>query len=305
MKLKTVFLSIAMIIVLLATVFIPTNTYANNIMYFGVNEIRTKDAPNMGYGIMNPSTASTDAAKIWNVVKFESEEFANPTEADIYCVKAGVGFSNTHKTGRYDVSIDMKNGRQRIIDQHNNVLNTIVNGTIPYNGGNVSKYGALLALTDMLYLPYDSNTTQSDKESLLKSAGINLTDSYIMTDSDIIAVQQAAIWYFTNYYKQDTTADEYKETTEHNMKYDKTADDDAHWLNYTTDGNNYYTLSDYNKATREGEYRNDQAETLYKYLIETAKANANNYSAPEQGGESTLRRGSQEGCRTDYSDVRS
>ena len=287
MKLKTVFLSIAMIIVLLATVFIPTNTYANNIMYFGVNEIRTKDAPNMGYGIMNPSTASTDAAKIWNVVKFESEEFANPTEADIYCVKAGVGFSNTHKTGRYDVSIDMKNGRQRIIDQHNNVLNTIVNGTIPYNGGNVSKYGALLALTDMLYLPYDSNTTQSDKESLLKSEGINLTDSYIMTDSDIIAVQQAAIWYFTNYYKQDTTADEYKETTEHNMKYDKTADDDAHWLNYTTDGNNYYTLSDYNKATREGEYRNDQAETLYKYLIETAKANANNYSAPEQGGEST------------------
>ena len=99
MKLKTVFLSIAMIIVLLATVFIPTNTYANNIMYFGVNEIRTKEAPNMGYGIMNPSTASTDAAKIWNVVKFESEEFANPTEADIYCVKAGVGFSFGSSTG--------------------------------------------------------------------------------------------------------------------------------------------------------------------------------------------------------------
>ena len=287
MKLKTVFLSIVMIIALLATVFIPTNTYANNVMYFGVYEIRTKDDPNMGYGIMNPSTASTDAAKIWNVVKYESEEYANPTEADIYCVKAGVGFSNTHKRAKYDVSIDMKNGRQRIIDQHNNVLNTIVNGTIPYKDGNISKYNALLALSDMLYLPYDSNTTQSDKESLLKSAGINLTDSYIMTDSDIIAVQQAAIWYFTNYYKQDTTADEYKETTEHNMKYDKTADDDAHWLNYTTDGNNYYTLSDYNKATREGEYRNDQAETLYKYLIETAKANANNYSAPEQGGEST------------------
>lgn len=282
MKLKTVFLSIVMIIALLATVFIPTNTYANNVMYFGVTEIRTKDNPNIGYGIMNPSTGSTNAAKIWNVVKFESEEFANPTEADIYCVKAGVGFSDTHKTGRYDVSIDMKNGRQRIIDQHNNVLNTIVNGTIPYNGGNVSKYGALLALSDMLYLPYDSNTTQSDKEVLLESAGIDLTDPYIMTDSDIIAVQQAAIWYFTNYYKQDTTADEYIETTEHNEKYDKTSDDDAHWLNYTTDGNNYNTLAGYNNATREGAFRNDQAETLYKYLIETAKANANNYSEPEQ-----------------------
>ena len=282
MKLKTVFLSIVMIIALLATVFIPTNTYANNVMYFGVTEIRTKDNPNIGYGIMNPSTGSTNAAKIWNVVKFESEEFANPTEADIYCVKAGVGFSDTHKTGRYDVSIDMKNGRQRIIDQHNNVLNTIVNGIIPYNGGNVSKYGALLALTDMLYLPYDSNTTQSDKEVLLESAGIDLTDPYIMTDSDIIAVQQAAIWYFTNYYKQDTTADEYIETTEHNEKYDKTSDDDAHWLNYTTDGNNYNTLAGYNNATREGAFRNDQAETLYKYLIETAKANANNYSEPEQ-----------------------
>ena len=125
MKLKNVFLSIVMIIALLATVFIPTNTYANNVMYFGVTEIRTKDNSNMGYGIMNPSTGSVNATKIWNVVKFESEKYANPTEGDIYCIKAGVGFSDTHKTGRYDVSIDMKNGRQRIIDQHNSILDTI------------------------------------------------------------------------------------------------------------------------------------------------------------------------------------
>ena len=252
MKLKSVFLSI------------------------GITEIRTKDNSNMGYGIMNPSTGSVNATKIWNVVKFESEKYANPTEGDIYCIKAGVGFSDTHKTGRYDVSIDMKNGRQRIIDQHNSILDTIVNGTIPYNGGNLSKYDALLALSDILYLPYDSKTTQGDKEKLLESAGIDLTDPYIMTDSDIIAVQQAAIWYFTNYYNEDNEHPE-------DYLYDKTGENIGNWLYYTTDGESYAPLNDY--RSNEGRLRNLQAKALYNYLIDTAKANANNYS--EYEGENT------------------
>ena len=276
MKLKSVFLSMVMSITLLATIFIPINVYADNVMYFGITEIRTKDNSNMGYGIMNPSTGSVNATKIWNVVKFESEKYANPTEGDIYCIKAGVGFSDTHKTGRYDVSIDMKNGRQRIIDQHNSILDTIVNGTIPYNGGNLSKYDALLALSDILYLPYDSKTTQGDKEKLLESAGIDLTDPYIMTDSDIIAVQQAAIWYFTNYYNEDNEHPE-------DYLYDKTGENIGNWLYYTTDGESYAPLNDY--RSNEGRLRNLQAKALYNYLIDTAKANANNYS--EYEGENT------------------
>ena len=61
----------------------------------------------------------------------------------------------------------------------------------------------------------------------MSSAGIDINDySVLLTDDDIAAVQQAAIWYFTNY-------------GEENGKYDKTLD--TAWLNYTTDGD-YLTI---------------------------------------------------------------
>ena len=276
MKSRKFILKVAMIVVLLMLISIPQSIFATTATtpkYLGITEIRTNDTPNFGYAIGNPNTNGTkgNAAKIWNVLEYTGEGDSASLKADgsknIYCVKAGVGFDDTHKRAAYNVFYDMKTEREAIKAQ-NEVLASIVDGTVPYAEGNVSKYDALLALSNMLYLIDFS--TDAEKSALLEAAGIDADNySVLLTRDDIAAVQQAAIWYFTNY-------------GEENGKYDKTSN--TAWLNYTTDGNSYDNLSDYNPThtvpqQSEGQYRNDQAELLYNYLINTAKANANNYSS--------------------------
>ena len=101
------------------------------------------------------------------------------------------------------------------------------------------------------------------KESSNYNSFVELMQMYPLTDDDIAAAQQAVLWYFTNY----------GESTQ--GLYDKTSDTSSGWLNYTEDGENYKSLSDYNLETNEGRQRQIQAEMLYKYLIKTAKEDWN------------------------------
>lgn len=239
-------------------------------LYLGITELRTNDTPNMGYAIGDPNTNGAEGygAKIWNIQEHTGPNEGDPVKADgnknIYCVKAGVGFSNTHKSATYNVFYDMKSERDEIAT---NVppMQEVVNGTIDTSEGTINKYDALLALADMLYLIEEDDDTV--KEAYLDAAGIQ-SEAWDMplTRDDIVAVQQAAIWYFTNY---DDTPE---------GKFDKT--DDTGWLNYTLDGSSYTSLSDYKRHdTDEGYQRQQQAEQLYNYLIRTAIKNANNYSS--------------------------
>ena len=237
-------------------------------LYLGITELRKNDTPNFGYAIGDPNTngSTGNAAKIWNILEYTSaddnaQEKANGSK-NIYCVKAGVGFSNTHKRAEYNVFFDMKTERDQIKAQ-NETLKSIVEGNVTSGSTTVSKYDALLALADMLYL-VDNETDNTTKTNYLAEAGI-MSEAYdvFLTKDDISAVQQAAIWYFTNY-------------GEENGKYDKTQN--TGWLNYTTDGVTYKSLGDYNLGTQEGRQRQEQAEILYNYLIQTAIKNANNYT---------------------------
>ena len=287
----------SIVIILLILFVVPTITLATNTttpLHLGVTEIRTNDTPHMGYSIGDPNTNQQTgmAAKIWNIVRYSSSTSNDPTEDDIYCLKAGVGFSDVKKRAAYNVFYDMKTEREEIKAQ-NDVLKSIVEGTIPYQANptsetvQVSKYDAILALGDMLYLI--DGSTDSDKEALLTAAGIHEEEwDTPLTRDDIAAIQQAAIWYFTNYYKKDeTNTNTYQETQEHDLKYDKTAN--TGWLNYTLDGSTYQSLSGYNPTSVEpgkslGLQRQQQAEILYQYLIQTAKANANRYSNTTTSG---------------------
>lgn len=281
MEKRNVFLSVITALILLLVLVIPQSVFATTATtpkYLGITELRTNDTPNFGYAIGDPNTngATGRAAKIWNILEYTGEGNNASLKADgsknIYCVKAGVGFSDTRKRATYNEYYDDMKTKRDEIKAQNDVLNSIVEGTVPYSEGTVSKYNALLALGDMLYFIGDS--TEDEKTTLLSSAGIDINDySVLLTDDDIAAVQQAAIWYFTNY-------------GEENGKYDKTLD--TAWLNYTTDGDSYTSLSDYKLHNgNDGIQRQEQAEILYKYLINTAKANANNYSDTKQGEETT------------------
>ena len=296
MKFKKIVLSLGlaiMLIMVIATQSVVLAAVASTPLYLGISEERTNDTPNMGYAIGDPNTnteTEANAAKIWNILEYTGVDTDAALKADgsknIYCVKAGVGFSDTKKRASYNIFFDMKTEREDIKAQ-NEVLKTIVEGTIPINETtSVSKYDALLALGDMLYLAEDG---EAERTEYLERAGIFAEEwTTLLTNDDIAAVQQSAIWYFTNYYKKDDTAQTYAELTEHDLKYDKT--ENTGWLNYTLDrGATYSSLSNYNPTSvepsiSEGAQRQKQAETLYKYLISRAKQNAIYYSNSENLG---------------------
>lgn len=235
MNLKKSLLSISMIILMVVITLMPSLVFASNELHLGITELNDNG---WGYSIGDPNTNGTtgDAHKIWNILEYVSSQDGASLKANgnknIFCVNAGIGFNDTNKRAVYNVSYNMKKEREKIKEQ-NDVLKALVESSIPGNEANitVSKYDALLALSDMLYLAEDS---EADKIALLEAAGIKYLESediyyyidnnqctwdVLITDDDIKAVQQAAIWYFTNYYEVESTASQsYIETTIHSMK---------------------------------------------------------------------------------------
>lgn len=248
---------------------------------FGVNEFRKGTTPeNMAYAILNPeadktTTDSIVGAKIWQIVKYDSKSSNTYVTGNYYCVRAGVGFSDTNLKAEYTISYDLKNEKSEIESSGNTVLQKIVK-----NG----YYNHLLALTDLVYLKDVS--TEEEKTELLHNAGID-EDKYenLITDSDIEVVQQAAIWYFSNHDDAlfDKIYNNYIENYEENKNDARVA-----WLNYKTlemaqNGNTYTSLSAYDFHNDDrGQYgagidRQEQAVKLYNYLIKTATENSEAY----------------------------
>ena len=226
-------------------------------LYFGIAEIRTTS--NMGYAMGNPSTGSK---KIWKMVEYSNSTTTSYTEVNAYCLNAETGFSNAGDKAEYNVSYNMKTDSRTTIASQNNVLNQLVNG---------GQYDNILALADLLYIKDVSSL--ADRENLLETSkandvvdksDFNGVSQYYLTDDEIDAVQQAAIWYFTN----GQTNDAYN-------VYNKS------WAWYTTSTSNgtYTNYTGYNPTGMPvqaaiGYYRQQQMKVLYDYLVDTAKANA-------------------------------
>ncbi len=257
-KIRLILYSVILMIILTILPIVSKAATQNPVLYFGITELRTMSTPNLGYAIGDPNTggATTTAAKIWNIVQYSDSNYSNPTEVNVYCVKAGVGFSDTSKEQSYNLKYDMKTERTQIAAQ-NSVLNNLVN-----NG----QYNNLLALADLIYLPGVS--TAEERAKLLDDAGIvDGENEFALTDDDIKATQQAAMWYFTNYGEEN---DKYN-------KYGKTS-----WLWYTEDGKTYKNFESYNPTSAPpnegaGITRAENMQLLYEYLIDEAKKNGPAY----------------------------
>ena len=243
MKTKRLLLIIISILLMSIFMLLPSASNAmtlNPPLYFGITELRTLSTPNLGYAIGDPNSngISGSAAKIWNVVQYNSSNFNDPKEVNVYCVKAGVGFSDVKKNAEYNLSFNMYKEREEIAKQ-NDILKKLVNG---------GHYNNLLALANIVYLPGVS--TEAEKNTLLENAGIHKEAwNFELSDDEIKAIQQAAMWYFTN----------------------------------TEDGSTYKNFSEYNPTNTvpnasAGFQKQQQAELLYKYLIDTANKEANNYA---------------------------
>ncbi len=263
------FIAILLMICLAIVPSIVKAAELNPSLYFGITELRSKTG--MGYAIEDPNTngETGTAAKIWNIVQYSGENTNDPTEVNVYCIKAGVGFTEgagTKQVQEYNLQFDMYTERTAIASQDantNKVLYNLVNG---------GHYNELLALANLIYIPGES--TDAERETLLRESGVlalqeqdyaGLGDEYNITDDEIDAIQQAAMWYFTNYGEEEGKYDRY--------------DEDA-WLFYTENGTDYKALSSYgsNQIPSIGTLRREQAVMLYRYLIDEAKAQAGNYA---------------------------
>ena len=298
MNFKKTLVSILTILIMIACMLVPNIVNAATTYvpaYYGIIELMQ---PNFGYAIGDPNSnveGSNKAAKIWNIVKYKSaDKSSGYDDLYIYCIKAGAGFTTAAQDGTaepklYNVSYDMKTQREAIKDQ-NDVLSGLVDKQIPIDDHtNISAYDAVLAVFDMMYMPEESD--ESVKQNLINAIieyaqdpesgyteHVEKMQEYPLEDDDIVAIQQAVLWYFTNYGEDDG-------------KYDKT--NDKSWLYYTTDGSTYNALKDYTPNSLQpqndaGQARSWQAELLYNYMISEAKANANKYSkyasvTPETG----------------------
>ena len=273
-KVLIIAISIIMFCVLACSQGVTYAATAATPLYLGVTRLMSNNEVDIGgenksyfgYAIGDPNangstTNSIVAAPIWNIVKYSSETSNSPIDSSIFCVKAGVGFSDTAKRETYNIFYDMKTEKEAIRAQ-NDTLKSIVEGDIALaDGTKISKYNAILAILDNFYIKGESSI--EEKDALLEAAGISNEEySYLLNEDDVKAVQQAALWYFTNY---------------GDSVYDKTSN--TGWLNYSTDGNSYTSLSDFKRwDTNEGLERQQQAEILYNYLIKTAEKNAANYA---------------------------
>ncbi len=248
MKLKRILIG-SIISIMFSTFFIAQNiTYATTAqtqLYLGITALMSGDQVKtgsngetgyLGYAIGNPKTANTqdkvNAATIWNIVEYKSnssEDNTYSSDRSIFCLKSGVGFKQTSDRQAYNEYFDMKKEKDAIKSQVT-ALSDVIEGSVTVDDGEVNRYDAILAMLDMFYI----KGTEADRKALLEQAGIDLEDydeGEFLNGDDIKAVQQAALWYFTNSKNTDDVFDNTQK--------------DGNWLYYTTNGNTYAAFSSF------------------------------------------------------------
>ena len=257
------------------------------------------DTNGVGYGIGNPTVANDSGkpatnAYIWNITTYDSNNASavSKQQRNFYCIKANYGDSwnaNKDTIVAYNLSYDLQADRQKLLEKitgNNNSADSVVKTLLSENG----HYRELLWILDNSYIEGYTNKAEflkqvgfkydSDEEvyyyeaadgydysDLVTPSGYN--EANLIKDSDIKAVQRAAIWYYTNY-MADTTND---------AIFNQKGKTD--WLTITENGTTYHQLSDINKTeiTNKGQYRNEQAMVIYNYLIDAAAKNASKYTS--------------------------
>ena len=232
----------------------------------GTKILNIKMLRNSGYGYK----INASGKKVWKIY-----EKGTNAEDTIYCLKGGPGF------GAGDMSDDVFSsiGEATYTNYFNlkdlSNIPEIYKTALPQSS---SDYNALLWILDNCYVAPKSNSATDIKqkakesrtallESALKASTSPDIDSIeqmeLLTDDDIDAVQQVAIWYFTN-----PTGDYHVENILFAMNRVKNTDA-------------AYLPMDETSGSREifenGTLRADACGVLFDYLVKTAKQMSSNY----------------------------
>lgn len=300
MNLKRLFL-ILIGVIILSSMFLNFNisNAAADTLYVGLSPVIPGTANGYGIGNAASQAAGANGKHIWNLVSYKAEtgaEYNDYSKTNLYCLKAGAGFYNDD--GQSDAGI--RKTYSALCDLREKEVMSNSTHTYVKELANSNYYNKVLYLVDNLYIKGTSTTADIEtllekvgiyKCSRLPELGIEVTDidnnyyyvsgqeydysdyiyygsldkggyTTILTIDDIMAIQQAAIWHFTN---GGTAYDKYGL---------------ASWLTYTSDsGVSYENMKGTTSgAKRQLEERGEQAEILYRYLIDDANKNGATYT---------------------------
>ena len=263
MRLKKVVIALISFVMVMSILSVFSNVKADGEEYtLGIVRLRKS-----GYGYA-PETdqAYNPKRTIWKIVSYESGN-VNYDKA-LYCIRAGQGFGDAWTTGNTSGTVayseigDLKLNRSTITSTYNQIPMMADSAT----------YSKVLWILDNLYIPGTTNKetflkniptksfmdTDSDVWTEMKLTTSELDD---LTDDDIETIQQAAIWYFTNSENENYHTETLPILYQNNIvNVDATYQSFAN--KYDDDSNQY------------GTWKQEYANSLYKYLITEADKNA-------------------------------
>ena len=203
---------------------------------------------------------------VWKFKETNSSGSTASQDRTLYCLRGGPGFSQTDDMGNsmsgltyreYTVKFDM-NDPSSITSPYDEAIPT----------PDSTDYKKLMWVLNEIYVPaesgasaYEKERAQSYRNYLIQAAGMEVGNC-ALTDDDIDVVQQLAIWYFA---KNINSA--YKSLT-----FDLATNPEKDvWLSSIRD---FVSISDQDDT---GVWRQEDAETLYQYLINGANQYGPNY----------------------------
>ena len=206
---------------------------------------------------------------IYNIIKYEDNNgnaWTNYEEGNFFSVKESIKIPEEEKikyTNNYDLNLTIEESGIKTELIANGIPSSLSGIIIEENGTYHYNYN-VLALCDLLYLNKENNEEtikEYEKQAkIYNSEDKNLNYNDFLTKEDIKAIQQLAFWYFTD-----------NKNTENGFENI----DNSDWAMYYYNKN----TTKYNKFDNNtvGEQKKKQAFDLYKYLIETAQTNAQEY----------------------------
>ena len=224
----------------------------------------------IGYSMKNTQFSQDNI--IWSIMS--TKENSLVWASNLYCIKAEYG-ETWEETGlpsdevRYNKSYSVPLTQETELETANTVLLGEYKNEILWIIDNMYVIGESdkIEFLEKADIHYDATRNEYTYYKLNNDylynqiSGTTNPYSYTLTEDDIIAIQQAALWYFTN-----------NEEESFDVK------GIASWLRYTIDGNTY---NDFNSNVVEEAARNVHSYVLYNYLIDEATKVAAEYGETE------------------------
>ncbi len=270
MKTKKLIVAILIFVAILMLTIFTNQVSAAGLGFVTTSKDRTENGITYRHQLYSNNT--TETKNIWKLVTSNADGTPTNTVPDLYCLRAGLGFTSSnpnHTTVEYKQSYDLPRQYKEVVTY----FSTLKSETNIFDSNKAANFKALIWILDNMLLEEADEVTLTTY--LKKYAGYTdetlnkLEDKEnVLSRSDVEAIQQLAIWYFTN---SDEAA--YNKETLPTLYMSVTGDPI-----YSTNGK-YETFADIYDLIDIGAFgteRQRAAAELYKNLIQTAKKETTN-----------------------------